>query len=146
MSTPLDTSWIDGLVGYHLRRRSSAMAVEYARAAGPDRLRPVLVLMLELIDANPGINQTELGDVLGIQRANMVPLVSQLIDRDLIVRQRSASDGRKLTLELSPSGRTALEAGKWLIEDHERRMTARLTPAERELLITMLRRIGEDER
>ncbi len=137
----VDTAWLDRQIGYRLRRASAAMAADYAAHAGDDRLRPVLVSMLSVIVANPGIGQTELGRALGVQRANMVPLVADLVARGLVDRRRSARDGRRLELHATPAGRTAFDSGRMAIESHEARMTAAMTARERSVLLDLLRRI-----
>lgn len=138
----LDTDWVDQQIGYRLRRASAAMAADYAAAAAGTGLRPVLVSMLSVIAANPGVGQSELGAALGIQRTNVTPLTAQLEADRLVVRRPSRTDGRKVELHLTDDGVAALAAGTQLIADHEERMTRHLDEPERRRLLELLERIG----
>lgn len=137
----IDSTWIDRQIGYLLRRASTAMAADYAAHTGPDALRPVQVSMLSVVEANPGIGQTELGATLGIQRTNTAPLVSQLVDAGLVTRKASPTDRRRVELHLTPTGHRALEIGRVDIAEHEARMTRDLTDAERDGLRDLLGRL-----
>lgn len=138
----VDTQFLDGLVGYWLRRASNVMAADFARAVQEaGGLRSVLVSILAVISANPGIGQTQLGRALNIQRANMVPLLSTLIDEGLIRREASAEDKRVFELYLTPEGTAKLEATQALILAHEKRLLSVLTARERQTLIGLLAKI-----
>ena len=138
----VDTQFLDGLVGYWLRRASNVMAADFARVVQEaGGLRSVLVSILAVVGTNPGIGQTQLGRVLSIQRANMVPLLSSLIDDGLICRQASAQDRRVFELYLTPEGEERLAAAKALILAHEKRLLTVLTAGERRTLIGLLAKI-----
>lgn len=145
MAADLDTTWLDGLVGYRLRRASHAMATDFAAHAPPGHLRPVLITMLGLIEANPGISSASLGAVLGIKRANMVALVAQLADDDLIERSESATDRRIVELRVTSSGAEAAVASRALIAEHEARMTSGLNGREVRQLLGFLARISDHD-
>jgi DNA-binding MarR family transcriptional regulator len=110
----------------------------------PLGLRPALVAMLSVIRANPGIIQMGLGTQLGIQRANLVPLINELTGRKLIVRRADPRDRRALTLHLTREGEALLDEAATLIADHEERMLAKLGTAERHKLIELLEKIAAD--
>ena len=139
----VDTEFLDGLVGYWLRRASNVMAADFGRtvqeAGGP---RSVLVSILAIVGANPGMGQTQLGRALNIQRANMVPLLSTLIDDGLVCREASADDKRVFELYLTAEGAAKLEATQALILDHEKRLLSVLTESERRALIGLLAKIA----
>lgn len=137
----IDSTWIDAQIGYLLRRATAAMAADHAAASGPGDLRPVLVSMLSVVEANPGIGQSELGATLGIQRTNTAPLVTELAADRLLERRPSPTDGRRVELHLTDAGRRALDVGRRRIEEHEARMTRRLDDAERAQLRELLGRI-----
>jgi DNA-binding MarR family transcriptional regulator len=139
----VDTQFLDGLVGYWLRRASNVMAADFARAVQEaGGLRSVLVSILAIVGANPGIGQTQLGQVLSIQRANMVPLLSSLIDDGLVRREASAEDKRVFELYLTEEGTARLETTQALILAHEKRLLSVLTARERQTLIGLLAKIA----
>lgn len=119
MSDPL----VD-LPGYLLRRASAAALVELNQRLAMFGLHHTDVSLLLLIEANPGITQSEAGRILGIQRANMVTFVNRLQKPGWIERRQV--DGRSQGLSLSAAGvRIAERAGR-LIEDFERQLIARV--------------------
>lgn len=137
------TGLLGDLVGYRMRRAMSAMNADFAEAMEGTGIRPVLFAILAMIGQNPGINQTTLGRALGVQRANMVPLVTQLVDRTLVARRPAANDRRASALSLTPAGEALLSDCVGRVRAHEARMLAGLGAAERGALIDLLARIGE---
>lgn len=138
----VNTRFLDGLAGYWLRRASNVMANDFAQAvqevAG---LRSVQVSILAVVGANPGVGQTQLGRTLSIQRANMVPLLSSLIDSGLVRREASVEDKRVFELYLTGDGEAKLDEAKGLILAHEKRLLSSLTAAEQRVLIELLAKI-----
>lgn len=151
MAVPVDNpeaplGVLEGLAGYHLRRASSAFSNDFVRAIEGTGMRQVLFGILSVVGANPDINQGEVGRSLGIQRANMVSLINQLVDAGLIDRQTASYDRRAFALNLTPAGEAMLKDCLVLIEKHEQRMLAGFTPAERRTLIALLTRIEARDR
>ncbi|WP_052134233.1 MarR family winged helix-turn-helix transcriptional regulator [Sphingomonas sp. 37zxx] len=132
---------LDGLVGYHMRRASAAIGNDFARAIAGTGMRQVLFGILSVIAANPGINQGTVGRALGIQRANMVSLVNELVDAGLVQRQTAVDDRRALALTLTPEGEEKTRTSLELIRAHEDRLLSGLSAGEREQLIDLLARI-----
>jgi DNA-binding MarR family transcriptional regulator len=135
---------LDTLVGYRLRRASGRMMADFAISMAPLALRPVLFAMLCTIRANPGIIQMGLGTELGIQRANLVPLVNELSARGLIERRPAPNDRRAFALHLTPAGEQLLAEAELLVLAHEERMLAGLTRAERAKLLGLLAKIAAE--
>lgn len=134
------------LAGYHLRRASGAFAADFARALAGTGMRQVLFGIMSVVAANPGINQGAAGRVLGIQRANMVALINELVDEGLIEREVSKEDRRAFSLTLSPKGRVVLDDCLAHIRVHEEEMLTDLSAADRVKLIALLTRIEAKER
>lgn len=76
--------------------------------------------VLWLIGANSGVSQIALANELAMDRASMMAIVDRLQDRGLIVRKRSATDGRRQELYVTPKGRKILEQAKTAVAAHER--------------------------
>ncbi|WP_254606467.1 MarR family winged helix-turn-helix transcriptional regulator [Sphingomonas bacterium] len=129
------------LTGYHLRRASGAVAADFRRALDGTGMRQVLFGILSVVADNPGINQGAVGRVLGIQRANMVALINELVDAGSIDRRAAANDRRAFSLALTPAGVSAMRECAHRIAAHEEAMLADLSAAERRVLIEMLGRI-----
>jgi len=132
---------LEDLAGYHLRRTSAVVSADFARAMTGTGMRQVLVGILSIIAANPGINQGMIGRTLGIQRANMVSLATELLGAGLVERTVSAEDRRAFTFMLTAAGEATLADALDRIRTHEARLLAPLTPAERQTLLDLLARI-----
>lgn len=130
------------IVGYHLRRASAAFAVDFARALAGTGIRQVLFGILSVVSANPGINQGAVGTRLGIQRANMVALINDLVDRGLLERKTSEDDRRAFSLTVSAAGDAMLAECLVRIRTHEAEMLADITPTEKARLLDVLAKIG----
>lgn len=133
------------LVGYHLRRASGAFAADFAGAVEGTGMRQVLVGILAVVEASPGINQGAVGRVLGIKRANMVSLINELVHSGLLLRDVDPSDRRAFLLNLHDAGQAMLADCLARIEAQEQRMLAGFTEAEKATLLELLNRIERRE-
>jgi DNA-binding MarR family transcriptional regulator len=136
---------LDQLIGYHMRRASAVLANDFNRAVAGTGMRQVLFGILSIIAANPGINQGNVGKALGIQRANMVSLVTELVDRGLVLREVASEDRRAFSLTLTAAGEGLVAETLARIHEHEDRLLGDLSPAERATLIALLGRIEAKE-
>ncbi len=134
-------SVLDTLVGYHLRRASSLFAADFADAVGDLGMRQVLFGILSTLRDNPGMNQGAVGRILGIQRPNMVSLVTELAERGLVERRVARDDRRAFELELTRAGEAQFDTALASIRQHEDHLLRGLTADERGVLIGLLSRI-----
>jgi DNA-binding MarR family transcriptional regulator len=127
------------VLGYHLRRLSVAVMADLTAALGPLGLKPAEASILYLIKARAGLTQSEIGKILGIQRANMAPLVAGLMRSGLL--ERRSVDGRSQALRLTAAGEK-LRAAAWAANAaHEERMFGALSGPARDKLIAQLREL-----
>jgi DNA-binding MarR family transcriptional regulator len=127
------------LLGYRLRRAQQAVFRDFA--ASVHGLSPGRVGLLITIEANPGMTQSRLAEMVGRDRSTMVGVLDELEARELIERRRGA-DRRTNGLWLTRAGRSLLARAVREIAAHERRISARLTAAERKQLLDLLGRIA----
>lgn len=125
------------LPGYLLRRASAASLVDLNRRLEGLGLRHTDAALLVLIDANPGITQSALGKVLDIQRANMAPIIARLDARGLV--RRKPVDGRSEGLSLTGEGQAVLLKAREVMDSHEARLVAKITPDMRSVLVPLLK-------
>ena len=128
-----------GLLGYRLRLAQQAVFRDYASSVG--EVSPGRVGILLLVEANPGVTQSRLARAVHLDRSTMVGVIDKLEERGLIERRRG-EDRRTNGLWLTRAGRSLLSRMKERIEQHERRVAARLTPAERGQLILLLEKLS----
>ena len=126
-----------------LRRIQAAVFSDFIASLGELDLRPAQYSLLEVIDANPGLRQSDAAAALGIQKANFVALVQQLERRGLVQRRRSTADRRSYSLHLQPRGQRLLEAARRLHDAQESRLGALLGAQDRDRLLALLNRLAE---
>ena len=96
-------------------------------------IRPAEAGALILIEANPKITQSRLGQELGIQRANMAPIVARMLDRGLV--EREGLDGKSIGLQLSPLGNEICAAVRERMAAHNERFFGSFSPEQRDRLL-----------
>jgi DNA-binding MarR family transcriptional regulator len=126
------------LLGYRLRLAQQAVFRDFGETV--TELSPGRVGILMLIDANPGVTQSRLAHAVGLDRSTMVGVVHALEAGSLVERRRG-EDRRTNGLWLTASGRKLVAGLKRRIRVHERRVAARLTPAERAQLLELLEKL-----
>jgi len=124
------------LSGYVLRRASAAALAELNQRLARLKLRHADVAMLMLIESSPGLTQSEVGSVLDIQRANMVPFVARLEGRGVL--QRRQVDRRSQALDLTRRGRTLLLRARRVVAAHEAALLRRVPEKLRPMVLPML--------
>lgn len=129
--------------GYALRRASATAMAGLAKRLDLFSLRSTEATVLMVIEANPGITQSEIGRLLDIASANMAPLASRLQDRDLIVRVRV--DGRSQGLSLSAPGRRLVQRVHKTVADYEKELLEKIPAAQRSPFLAALRAIWAPE-
>jgi DNA-binding MarR family transcriptional regulator len=92
-------------LGYALKRAQLKIFEDFLRCVAPLQLTPAQFSVLLLLDKNPGRNQTEIANTLGILRPNFVAMLDGLESRELCVRMRSTNDRRSHVLMLTDKGR-----------------------------------------
>jgi DNA-binding MarR family transcriptional regulator len=133
------------LLGYSLKRAQLKVFEDFLRCVAPLQLTPAQFSVLLLLDRNPGRNQTEIANTLGILRPNFVSMLDALESRDLCARMRSTNDRRSHILVLTDKGRAVLSRAKKLVASkHEARLNALLGPANRVALLEMLSKIATE--
>ncbi len=133
------------LLGYALKRAQLKVFEDFLRCVSSLQLTPAQFSVLLLMENNPGRNQTEIANTLGILRPNFVAMLDGLEGRELCVRVRSAHDRRSHNLMLTDKGRATLaRARKLVATKHEARLNEVLGPANRAALLEMLTTIARD--
>jgi DNA-binding MarR family transcriptional regulator len=143
--TPIQLGELAGLLGYSLKRAQLKIFEDFLRCVAPLQLTPAQFSVLMLLDRNPGRNQTEIANTLGILRPNFVAMLDGLESRDLCARMRSTNDRRSHILVLTEKGRAVLARAKKLVAaKHEARLNELLGPANRATLLGMLDKIARE--
>lgn len=137
----LDYDMLPRLLGYHIRLAQIAVFRDFAAALGGLDITPTLFASLALIDANPGLKQTDLAQAVQLDRSTVVSVIDNLEGRSLVERKRAVDDRRSNALSLTRKGKTLLARLRPLVEEHERRLVQDLSAAEQAELVRLLAKI-----
>ncbi|MFD9337750.1 MarR family winged helix-turn-helix transcriptional regulator [Streptomyces sp. NPDC060028] len=147
MSKELDSEsqpLFEGLRGWHgfLLRKASQLVTEQAeQALSQLGLTMRQFGVLNVVEAEPGLNQRTVGAKLRIDRTTIVALVDELEQAGLLERRRG-SDRRTFALYLTERGAESLqEAGEVMTKVHEEFLDP-LSSEERDLLRGLLVRLA----
>ena len=133
------------LLGYSLKRAQLKIFEDFLRCVAPLQLTPAQFSVLLLLEKNPGRNQTEIANTLGILRPNFVAMLDGLESRDLCTRVRSTNDRRSHVLLLTDKGKAVLARAKKLVATkHEARLNELLGAPNRAALLAMLTKIAQE--
>lgn len=129
-------------VGFLLRLAQVAVFKDLLAALKPFDLRVTDLSVLLVIEATPGLQQRAVGEVLRIQRPNLVTILDQLQARGLVQRGAVPGDRRSYALSLTPEGSALLQKAKAAHARHDRKVTAALGDLEKDKILAALERIA----
>ena len=127
-------------VGFHLRMAQLAVFKDFETALGEIGVTPAVYSVLEVLQQNPGLTQSKLAGAVRLDRSSMVPLLDKLGIRGLVERLASTTDRRHNHLYLTDTGADLLRQANERLIQHEKRVCAPFTSAERKILIALLTR------
>lgn len=139
METPDRT--LRGFLGYGMKRAFAAIQADVNAVLAPLGLRMLTFSALVVIRDTPGLKQTQLAEVLLIERPNLVLILDELEAAELVTRTRARDDRRAFELKVTLKGRRLCDRAVAAVADHDRRMAAGLTGAEVTALHAALHRI-----
>lgn len=137
MPQEIEIAEFAGQLFFRLWRASHTRTAAALESVG---LTPPLFAVLNYLQANEGAIQQQVGSAMGIDPSTMVALVDQLERAGLAKRRPHAQDRRAREILLTPKGRRTLERGRALARTVEADVLQGLSPAEREQLVTLLRK------
>lgn len=127
----------------HLLRRCQQNAVElFVREVGEDGLTPRQFALLLTVYQHPGLMQTELVRLTGIDRSTLADVTQRLIARGFLVRRRTSRDQRANELYVSDPGASALGAALPGVLRAQERILSPLAGARRERFLDSLRALA----
>ncbi len=139
-------SILRAFMGYDMKRAFAAIHADVNAALAPFGLRMLTFSVLAVIRDNPGLRQTQLAEILMIERPNLVLILDELEGADLVVRTRARDDRRAYELKVTLKGRRLCDRAAEAVAEHDRRMAQGLSEEERAALHLALRRIEANGR
>jgi DNA-binding MarR family transcriptional regulator len=138
----IDYADLDNHFGYALKRAQVASFEAFSRATAGANITPPRFTALVILDRNPGITQTALGEVLGTARSGAMMLADWLEGRGLAERRHRPEDGRSWGLFLTAKGVDLLRDLKRRIKRQDRLFSQRLDETERRQLFRLLAKLS----
>jgi DNA-binding MarR family transcriptional regulator len=117
-------------------------ARQFAAALVPLGVEPRHVGMLTRLAANEGKTQQAIGELIGVTPTQMVFLVDDLEQRGFVERRRNPADRRSYGLYLTEAGQDMLAKVQAVGTAHQDQLGSSLSPAERERLTGLLRKLA----
>lgn len=133
---------LDDHLGYFIRRLQVWVFQDFIQKQASLKLRPAQYSVLAVIEANPGLSQSDVGDFLGIERARLARMLDRLERRGLAERRKSPRDRRSHALFLTREGTKMLKRAKAQAARHEAALAAKLGSDKRRQMIELLRDFG----
>jgi DNA-binding MarR family transcriptional regulator len=137
----VDTSFLQTLMGYNARRAALSIIELFLERLAPYGLKPVDFSVMSTIQHNPGVTSRQLCATLNLLPPNLVGLIQSLESRGLIERKPHPHDGRAVGLHASPKGQALMVQAEQVASSLEIEKTAKLTPSQRQTLLTLLQKI-----
>ncbi|MDP2810926.1 MAG: MarR family transcriptional regulator [Rhodocyclaceae bacterium] len=129
-------------VGFHLRLAQLAVFKDFERELAEIGVSPAVYSVLEVLQQNPGLTQSKLAGAVRLDRSSMVPMLDKLGKRGLVERLASTADRRHNHLYLTAAGAELLRQANERVNQHEKRVCAPFSHAEKKTLMALLTRFG----
>lgn len=133
---------LETTVGFVLRLAQVAVFKDLLASLKPFDLRVTDLSVLMVIEATPGLQQRAIGEMLRIQRPNLVIILDQLQGRGLVRRDSVPGDRRSYALSITPEGAELLRKAKAAHAAHCRKVDEALGDLEQERMLAVLERIA----
>jgi DNA-binding MarR family transcriptional regulator len=137
VSTDIEVTEFAGQLFFRLWRASHTRTEHLLDSIG---LTPALFALLNVLGARDGAIQQQLSSDMGIDPSAMVKLINELESAELAERRRRPGDRRAWEVTITPKGRRTLGQARELVTQVEDEVLGGLTTADRQQLLTLLRR------
>jgi DNA-binding MarR family transcriptional regulator len=104
---------------------------------------PVQYGLMSAVAALPGLDQTALGQEVGLDRTTTADVVKRLEERGLLERRSNPADRRTRHVQLTDEGRAYVAELHGDMTRAQERLLEPLRPAEKAILMDLMRRLVE---
>ena len=126
----------------HLLHRVLQIALDiYNAEAGEGALTQRQYAVLKALDGTDGLSQTDLVRLTGIDRSTLADLVSRMLTKGLLKRERSSTDARANLVQIDDGGAAALADMEPRVLAADGKIQALLSPPKRDSFVKLLRKI-----
>lgn len=130
----------------HLLHRAAQRALDiYVAEAGPGAVTQRQHAVLAAVADHDGAAQADLVNATGVDRSTLADMVSRMIDKGLLARERSTLDARANAVRLTDGGRAALAAVRGPTAAADAALMALLPKSKRAVLLEALEILASGE-
>jgi DNA-binding MarR family transcriptional regulator len=140
---PVQPNALDGSVSHLIHRAEQCSTDLFGSVAANGQLTPRQFAILDTIKDNPGISQTGLVTLTGIDRSTLADIVRRLLERDLVQRERTEKDARAYSVKLTRKGIGTLKKMQPHAESVDKEILAALPKEHRGLFVKLLSQMVE---
>lgn len=143
----LEEGGLHDVLGYQLAQASLLTDQRFASAVGqPTGLGQVEFTLLHLIKQNAAVTPSRLARALAVSMPAITVWMGKLEQRGLITRRRSATDRRSAHFEVTAEGLALVTQAMAAVLAEEAQLLAHLSPAERAMLLELLRKVARQRK
>lgn len=129
--------------GFLIRRLHQIHVAMFLEEFKSQNITPVQYGLMSAVAALPGLDQTALGQEVGLDRTTTADVVKRLEDRGLLERRPNPADRRTRHVRLTPQGEETVATLHGDMTRAQERLLEPLRPAERSMLMDLMRRLVE---
>lgn len=136
----IDYGTLPNHVGYLLRLAQLRVWEDFYGRLGDTGVSPALFSALMLVERNPGIQQSRLGEALGVARSGAMTMVDRLERLGLVERRADPHDRRAYGLFLTRDGTRGMAEYVARVQQHDRLINQVLSADEHRTLMQLLQK------
>lgn len=126
-----------------LRRVIRATDIYSRQLAKSTGLTAPQLLLLQTVDKNGAISIGEIALSMSLSQATVTTIVDRLASRNLVVRERSEVDRRKVMIDLTDSARTIVKTAPAPLQEQFSEEFNQLKSWEKAMIVSSIERIAE---
>jgi len=135
---PTQAQALDGSVSHLIHRAEQCSTDLFGSIVSSGQLTPRQFAILDTIKDNPGISQTGLVILTGIDRSTLADIVRRLLERDMVQRERTEKDARAYSVKLTRKGAGTLKRMQPHAENVDKEILGALPKEHRALFVKLL--------
>jgi DNA-binding MarR family transcriptional regulator len=140
-TSQIDLGPLDDYIAFHLRMTQETALRAFIASSRRPEFKPGHFATLMVVKRNPGVSQIEVCRAIGRDKSTISPIIRELGNKGLLLRDSSPTDRRSVLLRLTPKGEAALEKLLEDVEAHDRRLDA-IVGKSKPMLIALLKKIA----
>jgi len=129
--------------GFLIRRLHQIHVAMFVEEFKTQNITPVQYGLMTAVAALPDLDQTSLGQEVGLDRTTTADVVKRLEDRGLLERRANPSDRRTRHVRLTTEGQALVTELQGDMTRAQERLLQPLRPAEKAMLMDLMRRLVE---